>query len=192
MKNKRGEKMTQKNIGNRKALRSRKKISRALIDLMAELPYSEITISKLTEHAGLSRRTFYRNYTSKDDIINEHYYLIWEDYTRALKKEKDMSLKNVALVFFNTMQKHQELLNLFNQNNLLNLFLNQVSHLMIEDYSTRPASSHQLDTKSLTYITLFVSGGFFQMAKAWFDSGQKESPEELAGCLENLTKIYSD
>lgn len=63
---------------------------------------------------------------------------------------------------------------------------------MIEDYSTRPASSHQLDTKSLTYITLFVSGGFFQMAKAWFDSGQKESPEELAGCLENLTKIYSD
>lgn len=184
--------MTQKNIGNRKALRSQKKISRALIDLMAEMPYSEITISKLTEHAGLSHRTFYRNYTSKEDIINEYYHLIWEEYTGALKKEKDMSLRNVALVFFNTMQKHQDLLILFNQNNLLNLFLNQVSHLMIEDYSKRSAYAHQMDSKNLTYITLFVSGAFFQMAKAWFDSGQKESPEELAGYLEDLNQIYTD
>lgn len=182
--------MTQKNIGNRKALRSQKKISQALIDLMADTPYEEITISKLTTHAGLSRRTFYRNYTSKDDIISEYYYIIWEEYTEELKKEKDMTLTNIALIFFNTMHKHRELLNLFNQNNLFNLFLNQVSRLMMKDYPSRSDSFNQMESKNLAYITLFVSGGFFQMAKAWFDGGQKESPEKLAGYLKNLDQIY--
>lgn len=182
--------MTQKNIGNRKALRSQRKINQALIDLMADIPYKDITISKLTTHAGLSRRTFYRNYTSKDDIINEYYYIIWEEYTKELKNEKDMSLTNIALIFFNTMYKYRELLSLFNQNKLFGLFLNQVSRLMIKDYSNRSASSNQMESENLAYITLFVSGGFFQMAKAWFDGGQKESPEKLAGYLKNLDQIY--
>lgn len=182
--------MTQKNIGNRKALRSQKKISQALIDLMADRPYEEITISKLTDHAGLSRRTFYRNYTSKDDIINQYYHSIWEEYTEKVQKEEDTSLTNIALVFFNIIYKHRELLSLFNQNNLFYLFLNQVSYLMIKDYPNRSTAFDSMDSASLAYITLFISGGFFQMAKAWFDGGQKESPQELADYLKDLEKIY--
>ena len=36
---------------------------------MNEKSFDDITISELTEKAGLARRTFYRNYSSKEEII---------------------------------------------------------------------------------------------------------------------------
>ncbi len=45
-------------------------IETALILLMDEKEYEEITISELTRKAGVSRTAYYRNYESKDDILN--------------------------------------------------------------------------------------------------------------------------
>ena len=43
-------------------------IVEAMIKLIYEKPLSAITISELTERAGVSRMTFYRNYGSKEDV----------------------------------------------------------------------------------------------------------------------------
>ena len=44
-------------------------ITRALLLLMEKKPYSEITISELTEKAGVCRNSFYRNFDSLEDVI---------------------------------------------------------------------------------------------------------------------------
>jgi len=42
----------------------------ALIELMKTQDYNTITITDLTKKAGVSRMAYYRNYSSKEDIIN--------------------------------------------------------------------------------------------------------------------------
>ena len=45
----------------------------ALLMLMAKKDYANITISEITQKAGVNRSTFYRNFISKDDIIKYYF-----------------------------------------------------------------------------------------------------------------------
>ncbi len=49
---------------------TRECIETALILLMSEKDYSNITISEIVQRAGVSRTAYYRNYSSKEDILN--------------------------------------------------------------------------------------------------------------------------
>ena len=44
-------------------------LTQALLKLMEEHPLNQINVSMLCEKAGVSRISFYRNYTSMDDIL---------------------------------------------------------------------------------------------------------------------------
>ncbi len=46
-------------------------LQEALIILMGQMPFESITITRLVEKAGVSRQAFYRNYSSKEDILNQ-------------------------------------------------------------------------------------------------------------------------
>ncbi|WP_282935543.1 TetR/AcrR family transcriptional regulator [Paenibacillus sp. RC67] len=51
------------------ALRSQEWIQTALFQLMEKKAYSSISITEITDRAGLARQTFYRNFEDKDDIL---------------------------------------------------------------------------------------------------------------------------
>jgi hypothetical protein len=61
--------MKKSNANNRQVKRTRSWIFEALMTLMDEKPYSEITVSDIVEKAGIARQTFYRSYDNKDDVI---------------------------------------------------------------------------------------------------------------------------
>lgn len=75
--------------------------------LMDEKPYHRITVSDITEKAGIARQTFYRNYNDKDDVIFE--YLNNMLKTDLLKMENNGKRNNIVLTFnYNYMIKHRD------------------------------------------------------------------------------------
>lgn len=42
----------------------------SLLELLSEKPYNKITITEITSTAQLERHTFYRNFGSKEDILD--------------------------------------------------------------------------------------------------------------------------
>ena len=44
----------------------------ALIELMKVREYNAISITDITKKAGVSRMAYYRNYSSKEDILNKY------------------------------------------------------------------------------------------------------------------------
>ena len=54
---------------NPSAIRSQKDITKALLNLMNEYPYEEISVKQILIDAKLARKTFYRNFESKDDVL---------------------------------------------------------------------------------------------------------------------------
>ena len=54
---------------NPSAIRSQKEITDALLVLMQDHPYNEITIKQILLESKLARKTFYRNFESKDDVL---------------------------------------------------------------------------------------------------------------------------
>ena len=102
--------MQKSNRNNRQVQRTKSWIFDALMLLMDEKPYGKITVSDITEKAGIARPTFYRNYDDKDDVVFE--YLRNTFSTELLSAEKDNRKEKqdtIVLVFDHTyMIKHQK------------------------------------------------------------------------------------
>ncbi len=52
---------------NMKSLHTQQQIEEALFSLLQKKPYTEISIAEITRKAHVSRTSFYRNYSQKND-----------------------------------------------------------------------------------------------------------------------------
>lgn len=55
---------------------TREAIQQALLYLMSKMDYQKIKVTDIVKKAGISRSTFYCNYTDKDAVLQE----IWEQF----------------------------------------------------------------------------------------------------------------
>ena len=63
-------------------------IETALLVLMTEKNFNDISITDIVERAGVSRSAYYRNYSSKKDILNKYLNTIVETITDSLDLQK--------------------------------------------------------------------------------------------------------
>ena len=61
------------------AEQSKKKIANALLVTLERYDYKEITITQLAGEANLSRKTFYRLFADKDDVLS----YLFEDWYKS-------------------------------------------------------------------------------------------------------------
>lgn len=63
-----------------------------LLNLMTTKNLPDITIKELADFSHVGRRTFYRLYESKDDILKDYIRLLVVGYLKTLSPEKIYSL----------------------------------------------------------------------------------------------------
>jgi AcrR family transcriptional regulator len=68
------------------SVQSKEWIMTSLLELLSEKPYSKITITEITSAAQLARRTFYRNFDSKEDILDMYIQKLCNEYINLLKE----------------------------------------------------------------------------------------------------------
>ena len=92
------------------ALLSKNMILEALLILMEEKQYEKITIMDITTQAQLSRRTFYRNFDTKDDVLELLTKVLVKEYTDKLIKSNITSLEGLGEMFFSFWKRKIKLL----------------------------------------------------------------------------------
>ena len=108
-----------KESSNPSSIRSKQEITDALLKLMRKYPYSEITVKQIVLETDLARKTFYLNYSSKDDVLDALMNQVIGDYVQALSSSDD---EPIAIIF-NFCKKNKDLLKLLHKNNMLYLLL---------------------------------------------------------------------
>lgn len=58
-----------KKVTNPIAVQSQKHICETMLYLLTKLPFDDITITLLCQEAHLVRKTFYRNFETKEDVL---------------------------------------------------------------------------------------------------------------------------
>jgi AcrR family transcriptional regulator len=61
-------------------IQSRTWIMNSLISLMKTKNFKDITISEIAKHADLSRRTFYRIFDSKEDVLESYFDFLADQF----------------------------------------------------------------------------------------------------------------
>lgn len=135
------------------AYRSQQMIGDALLKLMTIYPYENITITQICQEAQVARRTFYRNFEFKIDILE--YYLdhmfktyLTDYYDPVLTMEEDLKC------YFDFLLQHKFFLVALDQHNLFYL-LNKTHTIYFSEFLYLPKI---IDTVKEPELDLYVLG----------------------------------
>ncbi|KFZ26591.1 MAG: HTH-type transcriptional repressor FabR [Candidatus Izimaplasma bacterium HR2] len=172
---------------NKQVLRSRKWIFEALMKLMRENAFKDISISDITSEAGVARLTFYRNYNSKEDIIIHEGRKIYDKLMDDLNKtvyEKD--------IIYNSIKK---IITVFNDSaNLFRLLLrDNLDYLIMQSFEIEISNILKVIfgvDNTDKYKVKFYEGALFAIAVEWIKNSREESIDEMTDIIYKLIYKY--
>ena len=173
---------------NPSSIRSKKEITDALIKQMQDNPFSEITVKQIVLETGLERKTFYNNFSSKDDVLDSIINNAIYEYVQALTTSPDGPLS----VIFDFCDKNREMLQLLHKNNMLYLLLLKLNVVIPElneslDMSNNPFRA-LIGSLEPDYLIAFNIGAIWNVIFKWVDRGMTDSPEYIKEILEEYLK----
>ncbi len=183
--------MTKKNKGNQKSDNSKMWMENTLLKLMENEKYEEITIQEITDNAGLSRRTFYRNYSSKNEIIEECFARIWREYEASIRMQSDLSMPSIARILSSVMTKHFDFLQLINRHHLLPIVLTKAEELLPLTFDEVKGNRMPFNRESINYALAFSTGGFMCILIKWLNESRLKSPEKMAAIAKDIMLILN-
>lgn len=144
-------------------------IADALIKLLQEKPMESISISEITDLAGVGRSTYYRNFTSKEDILLFKLCLLGK---RRLRKEaKNTDMRSTLDKACHYLYEIRDLLNIFYQNGLIHLICSAIYDL---------AGITEKDSQHDKFMKAGLSFSAFGIIFQWLKDGMQENGDELA------------
>lgn len=180
--------MTERKRENPQKALSKEWLEQALLDLMKEKPYNQISITEITEHAQLSRRTFYRHYVVIDDILHCIMHKLCNQYISLLLEQKEYSFRTLALVYFTFWESHKDFLLILEKNELLYLLLQKYNQYFSKIFAKIIGSNDIDNSAILEYVFYFNAGGFWNLHLKLLKDGIKLSPLEIANLAEDILK----
>ena len=152
----------------------------ALLRLMETQSYDSISITDITNLAGVSRMAYYRNYNSKDEILINHILDREKLLLSEIEAQKDYDLKGAIAYVSGFFQENANVIQAIYDAGLSHM-LTQLLEERIYNYFPIAAA-----TKSGRYAVHYYVGGILSIFKLWFDGGMKETVAEIADIIFEL------
>ena len=202
---------------NPSAVRSRQEISTALLKLMQEHPYAEISVKQIIMETSLARKTFYLNFRSKDDVLESILDELIREYTEALSQANEEknpagtknpdeaisvdtigkvdTITNPLFVIFSFCDKNKDFLSLLHKNKMLYLLLIRLNEFLPEYSKTEDMSSNPfailMGELEPDYLIAFNVGAIWNVLFKWIDRGMGDSLDSIQETLKKYLKRIS-
>jgi AcrR family transcriptional regulator len=190
---------------DRRVNRTRKALRKALIDLIREKSYDQITVEEITERANLGRTTFYLHYKDKEDLLLEDFIdLIDEMVSKAVAdrplqnmKAKiaqpssaqpppiDLNLFRPNLIIFQNAARNADLLRIILHNGGVIKIGERLREIILKGVQQLAVASQQnrdLDIKfeiPVEVIANFYAGSLLGLISWWLDNDMPHTPEQM-------------
>lgn len=168
---------------NPTALKSRGWIVDALIQLMQEKPYSQVTIIDICRRADLSRQTFYNIFETKEEILRYCLRQKYEEQFLKISKEEHITCQNIIEALISVLQEDKEILQLMIDNHLDSIVSEEIAKC-IAMFAGRFVKEDERNER-LPYAEATLAGALSSLLLYWFRQEKKIS-------LEQLTDLFAD
>ncbi len=158
---------------------SARMIEDALLALMGEKEFGKITVSELVKRADVARRTFYRLYAEKEDVLRGYLGRLCKDYQEAFPVLGNYNLKQIAGEFFGFWYKYREQLCLFHKCGVEEMIYHEISLASTKVVKERMGNSSGNEEEK-EYFACYSAGGFLMLLRRWVEEGMTEPPEVYA------------
>ncbi|MGH9644652.1 MAG: TetR/AcrR family transcriptional regulator [Terriglobales bacterium] len=168
---------------DRRVTRTRDVLGDALIALMQEKPWPEITVQHVLERAKVSRSTFYAHYSGKNDLFMSDVEDFFEMVSGTLSRRKERSgrvlpvrelcahLRDVRefILALNTAGK---------LNDVWELASGRFARAIEEKLSVQNPrdAAHRRELRCRSHM---LAGGLIALLIWWMDHGMRETPDQI-------------
>ncbi len=172
-----------------RAERSREWMRTALLQLIQEKDYSKISISEITDRAGLSRPTFYLHYRFKDDILVEcavrMYESVLQEFSENIQTAGAGQPGLTAMIkLLQAVRLNADIFRLVAQvgaEKVLRQNMVQEIFIYLEDLARRYQVSMPLEIHRLS--AHYLAGATVGVIYSWLEEENPPSPEQVGEFL---------
>lgn len=182
----------------RSAIRSRKLIRQAFMELLKEKEFEKITVTDIVKRADINRSTFYAHYPDVFGVIDEIQQEVL-DYTQKVLEEINFNNffqnpKPILKKIVKIAEDNHELYRLLSSSSMLVKQLQKLKMLLIErTIKTIEVSPQYADSFEFEFMVRFFMGGVVDVYTQWLNGDIDTSLEELTNQLANMiTRTMKD
>jgi len=173
---------------DRRILRTRKMLWEALIALIQDKDYSEITIQDIADRANVNRVTFYLHYRDKQDFLVQSMDVIFNDLISKITPltgenfRTDIPPEGMTLVYqyiADNAKLYRIVLGDKGLPFLVNRFRKYLTDLTIQRFQML-ATEENKERISLEVVAHYVAGSIIGLITWWLENDMPISPQDFA------------
>lgn len=168
---------------DRRSTRTQRSLSEALVELIKEKRFDEITVQNVLDRADVGRSTFYSHFRDKEDLFQKDWERFLDGFAQHIDWEKAGSGSFVPVVYlFRHLQEFQPFYkSLVRSQKTDAIFKSGVSYL---SNKVESALSSRLRGKPTPVIPIpilanYLANELFALLKWWLDHDLPHSPERM-------------
>ena len=142
--------------------------------------YDDVSVCDITEKAGVSRMSFYRNFKSKDDLLYQGIDVIFNNLRKSFQDSENKSIYTISKLIFETFKNYKDELFAIANNKVTQHIVETVPEKLKENTST------DYMNKTSKYVPVFYYGALTTVLFNWLKSGAEETPDEMAKLIAGL------
>ena len=176
---------------DRRTRKTRQLLRDALLALLNEKRYEEISVQDIIERADVARSTFYMHYMDKDDLLTGGQGVfaanLGEQLTAHPRRAEASAFS--ARVWFYHVQAQAPILKLIAKDSALDLAMKTL-HEIVQRSVEESMRTHFQDGKETavppSVIVDYVAGSLMVLLKWWFKQGMTHTPEQMEAMFQQL------
>ena len=172
--------MTPNKKPDRRTQRTRRQLSGALVDLIKEKRFDDITVQNVIARAGVGRSTFYSHFRDKEDVFEQQ----WEQFIERLAgqinwaKAGTGSFVPVRSLFQHLQEAQSFYRGLVRSRKIDAIFKSGIEYL---SHKIEAALKRSVIRPSIPIPILsnYLASELFALLKWWLDAGMPYTPESM-------------
>lgn len=175
---------------DRRSQRTRQALSAALLDLMLQKRYDEITVQDIIDRANVGRSTFYTHYLDKDDLLVS-------DFTRVLDalsghfrgQDGDPHAPPSLALFFEHVRGHNQLYKALMRGGGIELLYKKGRERLqrnIEQHLEELLPPGRAPSIPLPLVADYLAGAILTLLKWWLDHNMPYTPDQMDAVFQQL------
>ena len=171
-------------------------ISEALVSLIKDNDYSEITVQEIAAVCNISRRTIYRHFKTKDEILSYGFRSCVAKLFDHITLRDTSDLHSLCLSYFKFWEENMDRLLMMSEAGVLFSFgpeFDSLVTLMADRMLASPAylALTPSEISFFRYRFAYEAAGFWQITLIWSREDHRRSAEEMASVMVKILK-FSD
>lgn len=175
---------------DRRKRKTRQQLRSALLSLLKEKRYEEISVQDIIERADVARSTFYIHYVDKDDLLTGGQGIFAQNLGQHMMAHGTENGASVFLsrVWFYHIQAQEPILKVIARDSAMDLAMKTLREIIHRNVEEELQAHAEVEQTSVPFSAIieYLTDTLMSLIKWWFRDGMRYTPEQMDEMFQRL------